>query len=83
MSGRIEKATFAGGCFWCMVKPFDRYDGVISVISGYTGGTKENPTYKEVCSEETGHYEAVQISFDPEIISYEQLLDIFRQVQVK
>ncbi len=77
MSGRIEKATFAGGCFWCMVKPFDRYDGVISVISGYTGGTKENPTYKEVCSEETGHYEAVQISFDPEIISYEQLLDIF------
>ena len=77
MSGRIEKATFAGGCFWCMVKPFDRYDGVILVKSGYTGGTKENPTYKEVCSEETGHYEAVQISFDPEIISYEQLLDIF------
>lgn len=77
MSERIEKATFAGGCFWCMVKPFDRYDGVISVISGYTGGSKENPTYKEVCSEETGHYEAVQITYNPEIISYENLLDIF------
>ena len=77
MSESIEKATFAGGCFWCMVKPFDRYDGVISVISGYTGGTKENPTYREVCSEETGHYEAVQITYNSEIISYEKLLDIF------
>ena len=81
MSGRIEKATFAGGCFWCMVKPFDRYDGVLSVISGYTGGTTENPTYKEVCSEQTGHYEAVQITFDPKVISYEKLLNIFwRQI---
>ena len=77
MEKAIEKATFAGGCFWCMVKPFDRYDGVLSVISGYTGGTKENPTYEEVCSETTGHYEAVEITFQPEVISYRELLDIF------
>ncbi len=77
----MEVATFAGGCFWCMVQPFDRYDGVLSVISGYTGGHKENPTYEEVCSGTTGHYEAVQITFDPAKISYEQLLDIFwRQI---
>jgi len=77
MSGKLEQATFAGGCFWCMVKPFDRYDGVISVISGYTGGKKANPTYKEVCSGETGHIEAVQITFNPEMISYEKLLELF------
>lgn len=78
---RLEKATFAGGCFWCMVAPFDQYPGVEEVVSGYTGGTKENPTYEEVCSETTGHYEAVQITFDPVLISYEQLLDIFwRQI---
>ncbi len=75
----MEIATFAGGCFWCMVKPFDQYDGVLSVISGYTGGHKENPTYEEVCSETTGHYEAVQITFDPEVISYERIIDIFWQ----
>ena len=77
MEKAIRKATFAGGCFWCMVKPFDRYDGVLSVISGYTGGTKENPTYEEVCSETTGHYEAVEITFQPEVISYKELLDIY------
>ncbi|MGN1401070.1 MAG: peptide-methionine (S)-S-oxide reductase MsrA [Bacillus sp. (in: firmicutes)] len=77
MEQKTEKATFAGGCFWCMVKPFDRYEGVQSVISGYTGGTKENPTYKEVCSGTTGHYEAVEITFDPSVISYGQLLEIF------
>ncbi|WP_050615308.1 peptide-methionine (S)-S-oxide reductase MsrA [Bacillus testis] len=77
MNGQLEKATFAGGCFWCMVKPFDRYDGVVSVISGYTGGYKENPTYEQVCSDTTGHYEAVQITFDPNVISYRKLLDIF------
>ena len=76
-----ELATFAGGCFWCMVKPFDEYEGVIKVTSGYTGGHKENPTYEEVCSDTTGHYEAVQIEFDPSIISYSRLLDIFwRQI---
>src|SRR5690606_14553575 len=77
----IQKATFAGGCFWCMVKPFDRYDGVISVISGYTGGEVENPSYELVCTNTTGHREAVQITFDDEVISYEELLAIFwRQI---
>ncbi|PLT28740.1 peptide-methionine (S)-S-oxide reductase MsrA [Peribacillus deserti] len=73
----VEKATFAGGCFWCMVKPFDEQPGIESVTSGYTGGHKENPSYKEVCSETTGHYEAVQIVFDPEIFPYEKLLEIY------
>lgn len=72
-----ELATFAGGCFWCMVKPFDRYEGVESVISGYTGGDIPNPTYELVCTETTGHKEAVQISFDPERITYRELVDIF------
>ncbi|KGA96814.1 methionine sulfoxide reductase A [Alkalihalobacillus alcalophilus ATCC 27647 = CGMCC 1.3604] len=72
-----EKAVFAGGCFWCMVKPFDRYDGVHSVVSGYTGGFTVNPTYNEVCSEKTGHYEAVEITFNPDVISYQELLNIF------
>lgn len=75
----IQQATFAGGCFWCMVKPFDRYDGVLEVVSGYTGGHVENPTYEEVCTNRTGHREAVQITFDDEIITYEQLLEIFWQ----
>lgn len=74
-------ATFAGGCFWCMVKPFDRYDGVESVVSGYTGGDVENPTYELVCTNRTGHKEAVQITFDADVISYETLLNIFwRQI---
>lgn len=70
-------ATFAGGCFWCMVKPFDRYDGVLAVISGYTGGEIENPSYELVCTNTTGHREAIQITFDDEIISYSELLNIF------
>lgn len=74
-----ELATFAGGCFWCMVKPFDQLQGIIKVESGYTGGTKENPTYQEVCSETTGHYEAVQITYNPEVFPYEKLLEIFWQ----
>ncbi|RFU64030.1 peptide-methionine (R)-S-oxide reductase MsrB [Bacillus sp. V59.32b] len=73
------KATFAGGCFWCMVSPFDEREGIIEVVSGYTGGAKENPTYKEVCSETTGHYEAVQITFDPEVVSYAELLELYWQ----
>lgn len=76
----IQHATFAGGCFWCMVKPFDTYDGVHSVTSGYTGGHTVNPTYAEVCTDTTGHREAVQIEFDDQIISYQELLDIFWQV---
>lgn len=74
-----ELATFAGGCFWCMVKPFDQFDGVEKVVSGYTGGHTENPTYKEVCRGGTGHTEAVQITFDPEIMPYERLLEIYWQ----
>ncbi|KAA5547590.1 peptide-methionine (S)-S-oxide reductase MsrA [Adhaeribacter rhizoryzae] len=74
-----QLATFAGGCFWCMVKPFDKWPGVIKVISGYTGGHVENPTYEQVCSDTTGHYEAVQITFDPNIISYDEILSVFWQ----
>lgn len=77
----MEKATFAGGCFWCMVKPFDRYEGVQSVVSGYTGGTTASPTYKDVCRGDTGHVEAVQITFDPAKISYPELLTLYwRQI---
>lgn len=80
-SSQVEQATFAGGCFWCMVHPFDSYPGVLSVVSGYTGGHTENPTYEEVCSHKTGHREAVEITFDPMVISYRALLDIFwRQI---
>jgi peptide methionine sulfoxide reductase msrA/msrB len=74
---RFEKATFAGGCFWCMEDAFEELNGVVDVVSGYTGGHKENPTYKEVCSGMTGHYEAIQITFDPSKISYNNLLDFF------
>jgi len=74
-----ELATFAGGCFWCMVKPFDEQPGIISIVSGYTGGTTENPTYAQVCSETTGHYEAVQITYNPEIFPYEKLLELYWQ----
>lgn len=77
----MEQAAFAGGCFWCMEPPFESQPGVVSVISGYTGGEEENPTYDEVSSKETGHQEAVQITYDPEQISYEDLLQIFwRQI---
>ncbi|WP_218918715.1 peptide-methionine (S)-S-oxide reductase MsrA [Rufibacter tibetensis] len=76
---KYETATFAGGCFWCMVKPFHKYEGVIEVISGYTGGHVPNPTYEQVCSETTGHYEAVQVIFAPSVISYQEILEIFWQ----
>lgn len=76
---KMEKATFAGGCFWCMESPFEELNGVTEVIAGYTGGHKENPTYKEVSTEKTGHLEAVQITFDPLIITYSELLDVFWQ----
>ncbi len=79
MENKFEKAVFAGGCFWCMVKPFDQQPGIIEVISGYTGGTVECPTYEQVCSGITGHYEAVQITFDPDLFPYEQLLNLFWQ----
>src|SRR5690625_4426101 len=74
-----EIATFAGGCFWCMVEPFDERPGILSVVSGYTGGTVENPTYEQVCTNTTVHLEAVKITFDPNIMSYEQLVNTFWQ----
>lgn len=72
-----ELATFGGGCFWCVEAVFERHDGVKSVVSGYAGGTKDNPTYKEVSSGSTGHAEVVQIEYDSKIISYEKLLEVF------
>jgi peptide-methionine (S)-S-oxide reductase len=72
-----SKATFAGGCFWCMEPPFDKLDGVISTISGYAGGKKKNPTYEEVSAGNTGHAEVVQITYDPKKITYEKLLEVF------
>ncbi|MEJ8304703.1 peptide-methionine (S)-S-oxide reductase MsrA [Saccharibacillus sacchari] len=70
---------FAGGCFWCMVSPFDELPGIVSVVSGYTGGHTENPTYDEVAGETTGHAEAVRIVFDPRLFPYTRLLDLFWQ----
>lgn len=72
-----KKAYFAGGCFWCTESDFEKIEGVLAVTSGYTGGTKENPTYEEVSSGKTGHAEAVEITYDANVISYEQLLNIF------
>jgi peptide-methionine (S)-S-oxide reductase len=73
----IETATFAGGCFWCMEKPFDEIPGVIATTSGYTGGHKKNPTYEEVSAGTTGHAESIEVTYDPKIVSYEKLLDVF------
>src|SRR6478672_2415265 len=70
-------ATFAGGCFWCMEPPFDKLPGVVATISGYTGGTKTNPTYEEVSSGATGHAESVDVIYDPKKVTYEQLLDVY------
>ncbi|WP_168120326.1 peptide-methionine (R)-S-oxide reductase MsrB [Paenibacillus sp. HB172176] len=78
-NGKEAMAMFAGGCFWCMVSPFEEMPGIRSVVSGYTGGHTENPTYEEVCSETTGHTEAVQIKYDPDVFPYEKLLQIFWQ----
>jgi len=72
-----QVAIFAGGCFWCMVHPFDQWDGVESVRSGYTGGHVPNPTYEQVCTGRTGHTEAVRIVYDPAKISYNTILDIY------
>ena len=72
-----EKATFAGGCFWCMEAPFDKLPGVVSVIPGYSGGREKNPTYEQVSAGGTGHAESVQIVFDPAKTSYSRLLDIY------
>ena len=77
VDNNLEKAYFAGGCFWCMEPPFEALDGVTGAVSGYMGGTVENPTYEEVTTGETGHAEVVEISFDPNIVSYEELLAVF------
>jgi peptide methionine sulfoxide reductase msrA/msrB len=77
----LEKATFAGGCFWCMVPPFEKLDGVKEVVSGYTGGHKVNPTYEEVSAGGTGHVEAIEVTYDPAKVTYEKLLGVFwRQI---
>jgi peptide-methionine (S)-S-oxide reductase len=73
----FAKATFAGGCFWCMEKPFDVLPGVISTTSGYTGGQTANPSYRQVSAGKTGHAESVQVVYDPSQVSYEKLLDVF------
>jgi peptide-methionine (S)-S-oxide reductase len=75
-----ETATLAGGCFWCMEAVFQQIEGVESVVSGYTGGTTLNPTYEQVCSDRSGHAEAVQVTFDPSRISYRDILEIFFSV---
>ena len=77
IDSRTETATFAGGCFWCMEPPYDKLDGVLSTTSGYTGGHQTDPTYKQVSAGTTGHTEAVRIVYDPQKISYQQLLDVF------
>ncbi|MEK7671079.1 MAG: peptide-methionine (S)-S-oxide reductase MsrA [Bacteroidota bacterium] len=76
-TSRLEKATFGAGCFWCVEAVFQRIDGVKSVVPGYAGGTKQNPTYKEVCTGTTGHAEVAQITFDPSKVSFEKLLEVF------
>jgi peptide-methionine (S)-S-oxide reductase len=77
---RLEVATLGGGCFWCMEAVFDDLEGVEDVVSGYSGGHKENPTYQEVCTGTTGHAEVVQIKFDPDVISYADILRVFFSV---
>src|SRR3990167_7237046 len=77
MTENKQIATFAGGCFWCTEAIFKRLKGVISVVSGYAGGERENPSYEQVSSGSTGHAEAVQVEFDPSIIPYSRLLDVF------
>ena len=74
-----KKAYFAGGCFWCMEEPFDKVEGVISVVSGYSGGHLKNPTYADVVYTDSGHVEAVEITYDPKVLSYKKLLDVFWQ----
>ncbi len=76
---KVDLATFAGGCFWCVESAFEGVDGVLDVISGYTGGHTDYPTYRQVTSGATGHFEAVQVTFDPEIITFQGLLKIFSQ----
>ena len=75
-----ERAIFAGGCFWCMVEPFETHTGIVSVLSGYTGGSLENPSYDQVSSGGTGHVEAVEIIFDTRVVSYQELIDLYWKI---
>jgi peptide-methionine (S)-S-oxide reductase len=74
---QLETATLAGGCFWCLEAVFDQLNGVTDVVSGYAGGQTRNPSYREVCTGTTGHAEVVQVTFDPAVISYRNILDVF------
>ncbi len=74
---KLEKAIFAGGCFWCMQPPYDKLKGVVKTVVGYIGGKTENPTYEDVCDGVTGHAEAIEVTFDPSIVTYDQVLDLF------
>ena len=74
---RQSKATFAGGCFWCMEEAFEKVEGVSSAVSGYIGGQVENPTYEQVSAGGTGHAESIEVTFDPNKVTYEQLLEVF------
>jgi peptide-methionine (S)-S-oxide reductase len=80
VSEKIDTATFGTGCFWCTEAIFEQLEGVVKVTSGYSGGKVENPTYKQVCTGETGHAECVQILYEPEKVSYDELLEVFWQV---
>ena len=79
-TNKTELATLGGGCFWCLEATFELLPGVKSVVNGYAGGQKENPTYEEVCSKTTGHAEVVQIAYDPQVVSYEKLLEMFWEI---
>lgn len=76
-SGDYKTATFAGGCFWCVESDFDKVDGVVGTVSGYTGGALANPTYEQVSYTDTGHYEAVEITYDPAVVDYQTLVKFF------
>lgn len=76
-TAKAKTAVFAGGCFWCMQKPFDHTKGVLKTVVGYCGGGEANPTYEQVSSKKTGHRESIQVTYDPAQVSYEQLLDVF------
>ncbi len=76
-SGKMKQATFGGGCFWCTEAVFQRLEGVSKVVSGYSGGHVENPTYKQVTAKRTGHAEVVQVTYDPKVVDYKQLLEVF------
>ncbi len=77
VTAETKIALFAGGCFWCMEKPFDKVEGVVRTTSGYTGGSEEDATYKKTSTGKTGHYEAIEIEYDPTVVSYEKLLGVF------